>query len=263
MVPRGSCGTCAPPDKEDVFPFTDLPCDMVREILGRLSLEDCLPIGEVSRDAMLHALTGLGRWEVRTAGGDGRLSHVARHAGHDLGLRELTLDLESTRIPFGRLGQLRSVRSDHVVTESGLERLSGLTGLRELLLSRCERVSDVGLSHVSGLTGLEHLELSSSWLCRITDAGLLHVAGLRGLRRLRLTCSMGVTDAGLCQLTALRGLETLEAIYSEGVTDVGFSAVCGMTCLRHLSLSGCQVTDVGLEGLCALSGLERLDVSFC
>jgi hypothetical protein len=57
----------------------------------------------------------------------------------------------------------------------------------------CERVTDAGLARLQGLTGLQQLDLTS---CRqVTDAGLAHLKGLTGLQQLNLECER-VTDAG-------------------------------------------------------------------
>lgn len=81
------------------------------------------------------------------------------------------------------------------VTDADLQYLSGLTNLMELYLNHTQ-VSDVGLQHLSGLNNLHELSLHNT---QITDDGLQHLQSLANLERLYLSSTL-VTDAGVNQL---------------------------------------------------------------
>lgn len=84
---------------------------------------------------------------------------------------------------------------DTQVTDAGLARLQGLTGLEILFLDNTP-VTDAGLARLQGLTTLRLLSLGDT---QVTDAGLAHAQGLTGLRLLFLDNTQ-VTDAGLAEL---------------------------------------------------------------
>lgn len=86
---------------------------------------------------------------------------------------------------------------------------------------------------------------------QVTDAGLLHLArGLRSLRALDLSGCVAVTERGLGALAAcLGGLQTLRLGGTSRVAtinDAGLAAVCALSQLTHLDLSGSHdLTDAG------------------
>ncbi|MCE9543933.1 MAG: hypothetical protein K8T25_00180 [Planctomycetia bacterium] len=81
------------------------------------------------------------------------------------------------------------------VTDSGLEHLKGLTGLRRLDLDGTQ-ITDNGLEHLKGLKALQTLWLNET---QVTDNGLEHLRGLTTLQWLRLDGTK-VTDAGVARL---------------------------------------------------------------
>ena len=81
------------------------------------------------------------------------------------------------------------------VTDAGLGRIKGLTGLVRLHLEGT-KITDAGLMHLKGMTGLEYLNVYGT---AVTDAGLAHLSGLKNLKRLYVWQTK-VTDAGIEQL---------------------------------------------------------------
>lgn len=134
----------------------------------------------------------------------------------------------------------------------GLERLEGLTQLRDLKLFGVA-VTDDDLKHIAGLVTLERLDLFGS---KIGDSGLDHIAGLEHLQSLSIH-ETGVTDAGLARIAGLRELQALNLGMTR-ISDDGLRHLSAMTGLRWLQLSGTRVTDVGLKYLSGLYSLSEL-----
>ena len=84
---------------------------------------------------------------------------------------------------------------NYKITDSELESLSGLTGLKTLDLGGT-KITNAGLAHLVGLSNLETLSLHSTL---ITDAGLLHLKGLARLKTLWLGGTR-VTGEGIAEL---------------------------------------------------------------
>jgi len=112
----------------------------------------------------------------------------------------------------GRLATLRRlVANDSRVTDAGLRRLAGLTGLEELWLGNTA-IGDAGLAHLKNLPQLKKLGLART---SVTDAGLRQLAGLKSLTHLYLDDTK-ITPAAL-ENSGL--LETLKLV-SVGGTEV-------------------------------------------
>jgi len=102
------------------------------------------------------------------------------------------------------------------ITDKGVARLQGLTGLRTLDLN-FTRVTDDGLEHLEGLPQLHTLDLRGSY--RITDSGLKHLHGLRDLQTLNLTFTQVTKDGIKALKTALPGVRVFQA-YSPDSEDL-------------------------------------------
>ncbi|HUG91032.1 MAG TPA: protein kinase, partial [Planctomycetaceae bacterium] len=139
------------------------------------------------------------------------------------------------------------------VTDAGLERLTGLTGLTHLSLARTA-VTDAALEHIKELVTLNDLRLGKT---EVTDAGLKHLKGLKELTNLSLIQNPGVTGAGLAHLRGLDQLHELD-LDATKVTDAGLTHLKGLSRLSHLGLVGTAVTDAGLTHLKGLSRLSHL-----
>ena len=89
-----------------------------------------------------------------------------------------------------------------------------LTGLREIDLSNCPRITAAGMKYVGQLENLEVLNMYEN---PVTDDGL-PTRQANQLRELRLT-SPKITNAGLSDLANLTSLE--ETPFRDEVTDAG------------------------------------------
>lgn len=141
------------------------------------------------------------------------------------------------------------------LTDAGLARLQGLTGLKGLGLERTN-VTDAGLANLSGLTELNYLSLN--WT-QVGDGGLKHLSRMANLGVLYL-CDTKTADEGLL---ALKGLSKLQWLDLRGtqVTDAGVVHLSNLPQLRLLSLHGTQLTDAGIPSLTELPNLEVLTLS--
>ena len=140
------------------------------------------------------------------------------------------------------------------VTDSDLEHLGGLTGLRKLYLNGT-RIGDAGLSHLKGLTGLQILEMRETG---VGDAGMEHLVGMSRLEELFLY-ETKVGDAGMESLARLPALREL-SLARTSVGDAGLAHLARATQLRELKLGRTRVTDAGLMHLRGLKNLEFLDL---
>jgi hypothetical protein len=156
--------------------------------------------------------------------------------------------------------QLRGLRIGSCeFTDSGLQHIGKLVGLRDLILN-CNggmepKITDHGLQYLRGLPHLERLSLFNT---RITDAGLAHLSALSQLRELDLSCT-DITDAGLQSLRMLTQLEKLD-LGSTNVSNAGLKRLNGLDQLDGLTLHGTRVTDDGLPELKKLTRLKWLTV---
>jgi internalin A len=162
-----------------------------------------------------------------------------------------------TDMELAYVGRLRRLERLTLVnckrmTDTGLAKLIGLTGLRTLRFSTTP-VGDAGLAHVRELVHLEHLHLDSAL---ITDEGLANLKGLAGLQDLTIMGAR-VTDAGLANLEGLTVLKGLNLAHTN-VTGVGLAHLTGLTDLQELVLSNNRINDAGLANLESLIKLRRL-----
>ena len=104
--------------------------------------------------------------------------------------------------------------NDTQLTDTGLERIKGLSELQGLSLTNTQ-VTDTGLEHLKGLTKLAKLSVNR----QVTDAGLDCLKGLPHLQWLSLSRTQ-ITDAGLERLKRLSELQYL-FLYNTHVTERG------------------------------------------
>jgi len=146
------------------------------------------------------------------------------------------------------------------ITDSGLERLRDLKGVRELDLYFAEFITDEGLSALATWNKLERLNLRGT---RLTSRSLEHIAKLTALKHLDLSYSQ-IDDTNVELLADLPQLESLAL----GGTRIGVAALAALKLipnLKHLDLSGMQRVDSGYWGISLtpavldeLGGLESL-----
>jgi len=143
--------------------------------------------------------------------------------------------------------------AEHVITDAGLEPISHLTALTDLIISS-QPITDEGLRNFIPLKNLTSLFVSSS---SITDAGLVHLQGLTKLRFLDLP-SANIEGQGLRRLpVSLERLDLAETcVNDEGVAII----VEQLPSLISLNLAGTRVTDAGIRHLARLTALHSLNL---
>jgi Leucine-rich repeat (LRR) protein len=205
--------------------------------------------------------------------------------------------LEGSRTPLRDLSDLPTGElhitgvdlTNTLIEPPKLEKLSGLTGLRELYLpaSMWTPFSDSplddndDLKYLAGLKNLERLYFSLHFLptYNVADKGLAHLTGLTNIKELRLAQSQVVkpdltkfvhlesldlsdstfTDEGMKGLEGLKELRRLD-LRNTAVTDEGIKHLSGLTELEELDLYGVKVTDSGLASLRNLSAMRKLNL---
>lgn len=137
-----------------------------------------------------------------------------------------------------------------IVDQSGIERISKLTNLKELILTG-HVVNEGSLRHLAALKQLENLDLKvavpapalsrlrtdlpalSSLSVIVTDTCLTEIGQFTNLRTLNIT-GTGASDSGLLSLQGLTNLRRLD-IQGDGFTPEGVAALQTM-------LPGCSIT---------------------
>jgi hypothetical protein len=132
---------------------------------------------------------------------------------------------------------------------------AALTGVRDVCLASCPRITDAAFAH---LRGAHALNLAYCTQEAITDAAF---APLRGLRRLVLSgCTQAtLTDAALAPLQG--SLTALTLDYCTQFSDA-LLAQCGAA-LRSLSIQWCTQEDLTDAAFAPLRCLQALDMSHC
>ncbi len=149
-----------------------------------------------------------------------------------------------------------------------MERLRGLTELRELYLSsktyspssdKKGEFAEESFQFLAKLPKLEKLHVSLHFLptIDITDAAWQHMSGHTQLKELRLSLTRITKAEVLAPFVNLHSLDLSQAY----VSNDAMKAVAGMTALRRLSLAGTQVTEPGVLHLRNLTNLEDLDLT--
>jgi Leucine-rich repeat (LRR) protein len=146
-----------------------------------------------------------------------------------------------------------------------LERIAGLTALRELYLPgpMWTPVSDSpldandALKALAGLKNLERLYFSLHFLptYNVTDKGVALLTALTQLRELRLAQSR-VVKPNLAPFVHLESLDLNDSAF----TDDGMKALDGLKDLKRLYLRNTAVSDDGLRYLSGLTRIEELDL---
>jgi Leucine-rich repeat (LRR) protein len=168
--------------------------------------------------ARLTALKRLGWLEVSGQGVD---DEALKCIGQITGLK--TLDLSASSITDAGMVHLRGMTQLQTlylrstkITGAGLEQIRGLTQLQTLALSYPATDS---LDKIEGLTRLKEL-----WLCcnsHVNDAGVTHLRGLTELEQLNMA-GTSITDASvkvLVRLTCLRKLSIIATYITTSGAD--------------------------------------------
>jgi len=142
-----------------------------------------------------------------------------------------------------------------IVRDEDLVHLNPPRVVKNLALGRTE-ITDAGVERLAGYTGLEWLDLSFTMT---TDKGIAHVAGATDLRRLNLE-GTAITDKSLETISRFSQLEELD-LSGTKITDAGIARLSNLKDLKELWLTNTQVSDAGLDRLQESKQLQFLEVS--
>jgi hypothetical protein len=186
--------------------------------------------------------------------------------------------------PLLELKNLRRLTIAASITNEGVARLAGATGLERLILIG-SKFNDEGVGHLARHPNLKNVFFISPPESRVTvpiageglaqlkrieglkglglrdtnvvDADLIHLRDMTSLEFLSLD-SPGVGDAGLEHVAGLSSLRVLHL--PMGATDAGLARIAGLTNLRRLRAPLTSISDAGIKHLGGLSRLEALDL---
>lgn len=212
----------------------------------------------------------------------------------DFGCETLTDAFENLRKtnerPQYNLADLSALQNLHTlcflccdITDSAVEHLSALKGLRYLVLDRCQEITDACMEHVGKLSQLTLLSLKRAKItdfthlktlpnlvclnldeCEITDEGFKNLCAYDSLVMLFMHWCSNLTDASLAHAARFQNLKMATFTSSFLITDAGVAHLVGLSKLETLGLSGCvQLTNTALEHLGLITSLRELDVNEC
>ena len=140
-----------------------------------------------------------------------------------------------------------------------LKQISGLPGLKELLLTNTQ-ATDEGLRSIGKMTGLEVLYI---WDGKsVTDAGVSHLANLRNLKTIHINRS-NLSNDSLVLLSGLPSIESL-SLQANYFSDEGLARLHGEDRLKQLfiGLGHGRITDEGMVYLRDFKRLKTLDLQY-
>lgn len=221
----------------------------------------------------------IAEWVIRQGGRV--MLESAREEGKPIG--------DIARLPAGEIRITGVDLVGTLIEPKELEKISGLTGLKELYLpgpswnpgagSRLDANEE--LKFLAGLKNLEKLHFSLHFLTNVNvqDKGIAHLTGLTQLKEFRCaqcriaklnlsplakleSLDLSLTpfnDEGMKGLSELRALRRLN-LRDTLVTDQGLKYLSGLTQLQELDLSGAKISDAGLAHLRNLTAMRKLNL---
>jgi hypothetical protein len=219
--------------------------------------------------------------EIKMMGGRAFATAQANRLERLMGRSErFYVDLSRTSVNDADLARLVKTWGYHIqvlnlrttdVSDQGLRRLQGLSGLNRLVLgndefpmrvrgrpARTSPITDAGLSNVRNLTQLTALELDG---LAITDDGLLNLDGLPRLIELRVGRTQ-IRGNSLDRWPLLRQIQVL-VLDQDDLTDAGLRNLAGAPALGMLSLRGVTLSPAQLKLLGRFPGISLLDLYGC
>jgi hypothetical protein len=134
--------------------------------------------------------------------------------------------------------------------------LNSLVKLKTLILTYCNNLTD---ENIKQIMNMNLLCLSLTACYNITDEGIKYASNLLNLREFGLGHTK-TTNTGVKYLSKLIHLESL-GLQNCKITNL--QPVFGLTKLRYLDFSGCDITDKDLNGIFNLTELQELGAGNC
>jgi ubiquitin-protein ligase len=145
------------------------------------------------------------------------------------------------------------------VTDTGLRWLSETsTGLRTLLISKCQGITDVGIDYITG--SCQELRKLSVAETRLTARSMDYLSRLHWLEYLDLSDCILISKLSPL-LTSCPRLQTLLLSGLEYLADAAIESISSLPFLVHLDITRCRrLTDLTLTRLVKCGSLSRLDL---
>jgi hypothetical protein len=177
---------------------------------------------------------------------------------------------------LGQVAQIPAVRevflnSTPLITDQGLQKLSGMDRLTRLQLSEL-KLTDASFAFLKGMKRLERLDIEQ---LPIGDEALAHLEGLSELQSFGLENIRTVSTAGLTHLKRLPKLKRVHVVvlaFDTKLDEDALKELADIPSLEELKLgpwipanaySIRYVTDTALAHLARLKNLKKLDLGCC
>jgi|GEM_PF-444391 len=138
--------------------------------------------------------------------------------------------------------------------DEDLALLASIPTLKKLSVSGA-KITDAGVEHISKMTGLVELVLQNT---DATNAGIAKLVALKNLRLLNLQRTSYMTDDALAVIAKMPSIQYLEVLYNNIGNDA-LKHIGQMKQLRSLDIRGCvYINNEGLEHITGLNNLRAL-----
>jgi Leucine-rich repeat (LRR) protein len=177
-----------------------------------------------------------------------------------VGVRELTLQNTANFAPvISHCANLRTlVLALTSISSDDLELITQFGTLTKLQMSNCHIIAARGeFDKVSRLTGLRQLNLSAMYSWPLSTSAL---SSMSALRSLDLSHSPWLSDRYLEALRGMSELESLNLSSCSAVGDTSLEHIAHLTQMKSLTLDYCRITNSGLRHLANLDRLESLSL---
>lgn len=164
---------------------------------------------------------------------------------------------------ISRLPKLRRlVLRDGNITRDGLECLSGVASLQELVLEELMNDAAQGIPALAKTLNLTVLEVQS--VAGLNDSVVRTVAGTSTLKRLRISSCVGFTGESLEAIATKCTIKHLDLSFNRNLTAGALAHVARFSELESLTLQYCpMISAAGLQHLASAPKLAELDLYGC
>lgn len=144
-------------------------------------------------------------------------------------------------------------------TDAGAGEIAKCINLKSLSVG-AQYLTDSGVQKISGLSSLRSFEISG--FSALTDESLRSLAKVQSLEVVQVPNAKAVTGAGLEAIAAVKSLRVLN-LKGCTVTGTGLGALQKHPALEDLNLSWTSIRTAGLEALATCPNLRLLDLEGC
>ncbi|XVF12981.1 hypothetical protein REPUB_Repub08aG0167200 [Reevesia pubescens] len=132
-------------------------------------------------------------------------------------------------------------RGENCVDAEWMAYLGAFRYLRSLNLADCHRINNSAIWSLVGMTGLKEVDLSRCM--KVSDPGVRHLISISTLEKLWIS-ETGITANGVVLLSSLKNLSVLD-LGGLPVTDTTLDSLQALTKLQYLDLWGSKISNKG------------------